>query len=190
MRLYLYTTLLILCFGWSCTSNTSQDKLFPFESNNLLDSNLSPEEERDLKEAKGRVVPSISTFHLQNMIDYNKKGLTIFSFYNMDCTSCLETNLNIKKISTDLVNMPLQVVYVNLDSSLEKDKLNSYVRSNGMTDLIFQLQTKDKWWTELDLDWNQTLPALLLVNNSLEMKAFYEQEFDYGELYALVQPFL
>lgn len=124
------------------------------------------------------------------MLERADKGLHVYSFYTLDCEACLETNMHLNHIETELKASELKIFYVNLDNPLENDAVVDYVRSRGITGWVFQLRTTDGWREELALDWNGTLPAVLLVNSELDVRQLFQQAFDYGELYALMQPYL
>lgn len=179
---------IILCAG--CGTNEPESKLFPFEENYSIASNLSISDKDNLSSARGRMVASVSVAHMQSMLEKADKGLHIFSFYTLDCDACLETNMHLNHIETELTGANLQIFYVNLDNSLENEAVTQYVRSRGITGGVFQLRTTEGWREELQLDWDGKLPAILLVNQDLEVRQVYQQAYSYGEIYALLQPYL
>lgn len=184
------TLLFAILFCYSCGTDEPTNTLFPFEENYVVPSKLSSSDKSNLLSARGRMVASVSVAHMENMLEKADKGLHIFSFYTLDCEACLETNMHLNHIETELKGADFQIFYVNLDNSLENEAVTHYVRSRGITGGVFQLRTTEGWREELQLDWDGKLPAILLVNQDLEVRQVYQQAYTYGELYALLQPYL
>lgn len=91
-------------------------------------------------------------------------------------------------MQTEFGEESIQLIYVNLDDKSLESEVNTNIRENGLTGDIFQMETPD----DLTKDglWNTELPAMYVVDNEKSIKFFYQQDFTYDELVAIMQPLI
>jgi len=56
--------------------------------------------------------------------------------------------------------------------------------------VLLDYDKPDELISQIDKSWNGTIPATLFVDNKNKTRLFYQQEFTYPELQAIVSPLL
>jgi thiol-disulfide isomerase/thioredoxin len=147
------------------------------------------QEDRDLiASAKGRSVSSLTYSDLSNRLEFAGGKLHIFNFWRVDCIPCRENNMHLEKIQAELGEDKIRLIHINMDESQRRKDVNVFIRQEGLIGDIYQLEKAEQAGQigATGLDWNTELPALYLVDNAKEIKFYYQQEFEYEELKAVV----
>jgi len=146
-------------------------------------------EDRDLiASAKGRSVSALTYSDLSNRLEFAGGKLHIFNFWRVDCISCRENNAHLEKIQAELGEDKIRLIHINMDESSRRKDVNIFIRQEGLIGDIYQLEKAEEanQIGGTGLDWNTELPALYLVDNTKEIKFYYQQVFEYEELKAIV----
>ncbi len=196
-----YCLFLALAFLTACQStdrsNTKKDTVpDPFETalphgSSLPSTDLSPEDKQKLARASGRQVDSLSVDQLAQMIDSLDNGLHILNFWRIDCVECLQLNRQLSKIRQKKEASDFELHLLNLDELAALPEVNASIREQGLVDpCSILVQDSTLQWTALIKgNWEGSLPAMLLLNNSEGIRLFYRKNFSEEELETLIQPF-
>ena len=130
----------------------------------------------------------------ENLLDIDNDILYIYTFFSIDCQSCIAQMACYEQIYQELkTDNKVQLIYVNLDSSKTMEsKVLPFIRKKGLSGQVLSLDIarREMIYNFIDEDWRGQLPATHFVDNSAETWMFYEQSFNYDELKAVVQPLL
>jgi hypothetical protein len=79
----------------------------------------------------------------------------------------------------------VSVVLVSLDFKRDiQRRVKPFIRNNKIRSRVVVLYEPDQnsWIERIDKTWSGSLPATLIVNNKKNIRAFYEKQFEAGEL--------
>ena len=155
---------------------------------NVRPTQMSKEDRDLIASAKGRSVSSLTYSDLSNRLEFAGGKLHIFNFWRVDCIPCRENNMHLEKIQAELGEDKVRLIHINMDESQRRQDVNIFIRQEGLIGDIYQLEKAEQAGQigATGLDWNTELPALYLVDNAKEIKFYYQQEFEYEELKAVV----
>lgn len=200
-KLFYLLSLLSIFYVISCNSsdNSSQvnDQYEPIDSfesalphgASLPESEMSDEDKLKLGKAVGKKAILISVDSLLEIIENDSSGWCLYTFWNLECESCLELNNSLNElIKLPEIESHIRLKYVNT-INLYPDRVNAYIREKGIVEDVFTLPTNklDNWTNKIDAKWNGDLPALLLINNYDGTRLFYPQSFSKDELLAILE---
>ena len=149
---------------------------------------LSDADKQKLSSAKGKSVEEIQVSDIEQMFDAAQDKLHIFSFWQLNCKDCLEMNAHLEKISHEVVDDKLKVIFINVDDIADKAKINTYIRSKSITNEAYILKNKKEGWADgLHEDWDGKLPALFLVNETEGIILFVQRSLKKDELMRMIE---
>jgi len=189
--LFLFT---IVCTLFACSNSNSSNQNPDFASAlphadalpNKAD--LSEADKQKLANAKGKSVEEIQVSDIEQMFDAAQNKLHIFSFWKLDCKQCVEMNSHLETITHEVVEDKLKVVFINVDEISDKAKINTYIRSKGITNEAYILKNiKEGWADGLHEDWDGKLPALFLVNETEGIILFVQRNLKKEELMRMIE---
>ncbi len=171
----------------SCGSGTSEPDLSAIPHAKALPSTeLSEADKTKLQNAAGKQVDAINMTDLQNMLSSSTNKLYVYAFWHTACKVCLNNIDNLKKVAAEIGPEKMQVITLNMGENAKK--VNLMVRSQNIAFETYQLKINtDNWNTLLDENWDGSLPALFLVNNSEEIFLKYYKAMEVSELDAIIQ---
>jgi thiol-disulfide isomerase/thioredoxin len=117
----------------------------------------------------------------------------VFNFFATWCDPCVSEFPNFQKISTDLPNKKLRVIFVSLDfRKVYKRKLLPFLRKHHVTNETVLLDEPDynSWIDTVAKDWDGNLPMTLVINNASHVRQMYAHDFTYDSLRSTLEPFL
>lgn len=184
--------LFFICF-LSCKTETERmhEKALPHSieaRENTAPTRLSEDDKKLLAAAKGRTVSSLNYSQLANRLEFASEKLHIFNFWRLKCDACDENNRHLEQLQTIVGATRVKIIHVNMDEKYAQDEVNAYIREVGMVGDIYQLEKNQGVVNKLGIEWDTELPAMYLVNNTEEVKLYYQQSFTFEELEAVVQP--
>jgi len=152
---------------------------------------LSDADKKALANVPGKKAEVISMKDLSAMFDHSEEQLHIYSFWKNQNSNCAEVNKTLLEIQKEVGDSTLRLIFVNLDDSTQKSKVNSFIRENGVTSNVFV--TSDSlnvdWFNQVHMSWAGEVPAIYLKNQTDGVDLFYQKNFTAEELTVLVQPF-
>jgi len=191
MKKYLYLLFLISVFSCENALEKEHAGALPHiidKRENVRPSQLSKEDRDLIASAKGRSVSVLTYSDLANRLEFAGGKLHIFNFWRVDCIPCRENNVHLEKIQAELGEDKIRLIHINMDEIARRKDVNIFIRQEGLIGDIYQLEKGDEMSQigASGLDWNTELPALYLVDNTKEIKFYYQQTFEYEELKAVV----
>jgi len=185
---YLLILLLIFTIVQSC-SVTTQEKpdlsAIP-HAKALPTTELSDEDKAKLQKASGKIISTINTVDLQNMLLASSDQLYIYIFWDSKCQVCLDNIGNLQTLSTSFGQDKMKVITINIGDTLKN--ANLAVRSENIAFETYQLRILDQKWSKLiDDSWDGSVPAIIMVNKSEDVFLKYYKSMDENELEAIIQ---
>lgn len=171
----------------SCNGGSSKPDLSAIPHAEALPSTeLSEADKKKLQNAIGKQVESINMTDLQNMLSASTNKLYVYAFWHSACKVCLSNIDNLKEVASQIGSDKMQVITLNLGETAKK--VNLMVRSQNIAFETYQLKIQvDNWNTLLDVNWDGSLPAMFLVNESEEIFLKYYKSMEASELHAIIQ---
>lgn len=189
MKKYIY--LLFLLSFFSCANSVENEHAAALphtidKRENVRPTQMSKEDRDLIASAKGRSVKPLTYSDLANRLEFAGGKLHIFNFWRVDCIPCRENNMHLEKIQAELGEDKIRLIHVNMDERIRRQDVNVFIRQEGLIGDIFQLEKEKDSKSAAGVDWDTELPALYLVDNAKEIKFYYQQQFEYEELKAVV----
>lgn len=134
---------------------------------------------------------SLSEF--QNTVKTGGDTLFVYNFWATWCKPCIEEMPYFEKVASDLKDKKFKLVFVSIDNFKKSyEKVQRFVNKKDIKATVVLLEFKDqnKLISSIDKSWNGTIPATMFVDNKNQTRLFYQQEFSYQELLAIVTPLL
>jgi thiol-disulfide isomerase/thioredoxin len=153
---------------------------------------LSDAEKQKLLEATGKEVQRLSLMTFQNLINSNNKDkLYIYNFWATWCKPCIE-EMPYFELLQNAYPEKVEVIFVSLDDPKKiKKQVLPFIREREITaEVVLIEKFGDAEIQAISEDWDGTIPATLFVNNQKDVRDFRQQEFTFGELKAVISPYL
>ncbi len=116
----------------------------------------------------------------------------IVNFWATWCEPCVKELPDFEKIHETYKNKKVKVILVSIDFVADYDsKLVRFVKKNKIQSEVLLLdETKANVFIDkIDARWSGSIPATMIVNNSLKYKEFFEKSVSYdflaGKIYEL-----
>ena len=188
VKLFFFYT---LCFTvlFSCTGNpnsgTPDLSALP-HADALPTTELSSEDKAKLLRASGKMISSINTTDLQNMLAASTDNLFVYVFWHSSCSACLTNIKNLEEINSKIDANKMQIMTINLGD--KEETVNLIVRTENITSETYQLEIfQENWHKLMDENWDSSLPAMFMVNKSEDIFLKYYKAMETNELEAIIQ---
>ena len=116
----------------------------------------------------------------------------IVNFWATWCQPCVKELPDFEKVNEAYKNKKVKVILVSIDFVADYDsKLVRFVKKNKIQSEVLLLdETKANVFIDkIDARWSGSIPATMIVNNSLKYKEFFEKSVSYdflaGKIYEL-----
>jgi thiol-disulfide isomerase/thioredoxin len=185
----------ILILFISCAENApdEQDASMALpHSKNMPEQELSETEKQKLLEATGKEVERLSLMTFQNLINSNNKDkIYIYNFWATWCKPCVE-EMPYFELLQNAYPDKIEVVFVSLDDPNKiKEQVLPFIREKKITaEIVLIEKFGDAEIQAISENWDGTIPATLFVNQQKGVRDFRQQEFTFGELKAVISPYL
>jgi thiol-disulfide isomerase/thioredoxin len=179
----------------SCEDNSpdEQDATLALpHSKDLPEQELSEADKAKINNAKGKTVELLTFLKFQNLMNANDKDkLYIYNFWATWCKPCIEEMPYFEALQKAYPNK-IEVIFVSLDDpKLLKTNVIPFVREREIiSEVILVENFGDKQIEAISNEWDGAIPATLIINEVKGINDFRQQEFTFGELKALVSPYL
>ena len=130
-------------------------------------------------------VKVISFKEFEEMTRKNNDTTYLFNFWATWCTECVKELPNIEQINNTYLDKKVKVIFISLDFKKDLEKrLIPFVANHHLISEVYLLNDVDynSWIDKVDKDWDGSIPATLIVNNSKNIRLFYRKEFTFAEL--------
>jgi len=161
--------------------------------------NANNTSEENTSENSGTTLPTknkVETMSLSEFQETVRQGgdvLYVYNFWATWCKPCIEEMPYFEQVASDMKDKKFKLVFVSIDNFKNSyNKVQRFVNKKDIKASVILLEYKDqnKLISGIDKSWNGTIPATLFVDNKNQTKLFYQKEFSYQELQAIVTPLL
>ncbi len=189
----LFLSILTMLIG--CKDNTPDEQDVSMalpHSKDLPEQTLSEVEKQKLVDATGKNVEKLSFMTFQNLLNSNDKDkLYIYNFWATYCKPCVEEMPYFEALQKAYPDK-VEIIFVSLDdpNKIEEEVL-PFVRENKIVSEVILLEKfGDAEIQTINENWDGGIPATLFVNQKRSVRDFRQQGFSFGELKAVVSPYL
>jgi len=197
LTFYLLVFTLIACKNNTTTDTTTPKEIDPLEAalphgDTLPTNNLNEADREKLANAIGRTVDIISPNGL--ISDFKKKSnkLQIYAFWKLDCKTCAQQHQFLRKLQNEIGIENMELTFVNLDATNKLSEVNASIRAQSISESVYMVS--DLIISELEPQFRNIFsappPTLLFIQNDYHTFEYFNRNFEYDELYAMVQPLL
>lgn len=168
------------------------EAVFPHvESERTAAGALSQQDRQKLKAAAGRQAEALHIEGLNRMLDSLGGMLHMLNFWSLDCRDCLVQNAMLEEAQAQLGDSVLWINHINVDDLERTPDINASIRAQGLVNPCQILQTDSlyNWSNWVQVNWDGSLPAFVLVNQEEGIRLFYQKTCSSEEFLALLQPF-
>lgn len=123
--------------------------------------------------------------------DISNDTTYVFNFWATYCAPCIKELPHFEKISNKYADKNLKIILISLDfrSRIQNGVIPFIEKRNiKLPVVVLSDPDADAWINKVDPSWDGAIPATLIVKKG--EKAFYNKEFTYDELDALITKFL
>jgi len=126
---------------------------------------------------------------------FNRKSdtLYVYNFWATWCKPCVAELPYFEKINEVYADKKLKMVLVSLDFVEQLDKkVLPFIAERQLKSEVVLLDAGDpnEWIDKVSEQWSGAIPGTLILKPSKEYRQFFERQFTYEELEALVKPLL
>jgi thiol-disulfide isomerase/thioredoxin len=130
-------------------------------------------------------VKVIGVEELENIINDPASGIRVVNFWATWCKPCIEELPYFESLSENSSYQEVEIYLVSLDfaSDLES-KVIPFIARREIQSTVLLLDNTDynSWIDKVDPSWSGAIPATLMVNGRTGERAFFEKQFQKGEL--------
>lgn len=121
---------------------------------------------------------------LKKVYTQDKDTTYVINFFATWCGPCAMEMPVLNRFYEDHKNTNVQLLFVSLDNPKYLKKLPAYLKKMKMQAPVFLLNESSdfSWLHEIDLRWQGSIPATMVVNNIRHIKAFFETPMEKGQL--------
>ena len=153
---------------------------------NVVRDSFSQADRNLIAEAKGRSVETMDYSTLSNRLEFAGGKIHIFNFWRTDCRSCAENIGHLEKILNETGEDKIKLIHINTDPLSARKDVNIFIRQEGLTGEIYQLDETTLPAKNSLISPTTQLPAMYVIDNKQDVKFYYQQEFAYDELKAVL----
>ncbi len=138
-------------------------------------------------------VRAISFKEFEVMTQRNNDTTYIFNFWATWCGECVKELPNIEQINNTYLDKKVKVIFISLDFKKDLEtRLKTFVANHHLKSEVYLLDDIDynSWIDKVNKDWDGSIPATLIVNNSKNIRLFYRKEFTFAELEKIILPII
>jgi len=118
-----------------------------------------------------------SAAQLQELLKQKNDTTYVINFFASWCAPCTQELPELQAFAQEHAQEQVQLIFVSLD--FEEDAENTLLpllRKFGITQPVWLLaETGNRWITRIDRQWNGSIPATLVFNNTKKKRTFITQ---------------
>lgn len=193
---YLLLFTLFACKN-SNTSDKIPKKIDPMEAalphgDTLPVDNLSEADREKLANAIGRTVDIVSPNVLITDFKKKSKKLQVYAFWKLDCKTCIQQHILLRKLQNEIGTEEMQLTFINIDPTSSVSEVNSSIRAQSISEPAYMVS--ELIISDLEPEYRNIFsakpPTLLFIQNDYHTFEYFNRNFEYDELYAMIQPLL
>jgi thiol-disulfide isomerase/thioredoxin len=135
----------------------------------------------------------IITFdQLETKINIKNDTTYILNFWATWCKPCVQELPYFLQLEKEMKNKKIKFLFVSLDFVKKKEQVNNFIIDKNWKASFYLLNApnQNEWIDKIAKEWEGSIPATLMYNNTKKKKTFYEREFSYEELKAELLKFM
>ncbi len=124
---------------------------------------------------------------LQEIINKKSEKIKLINFWATWCKPCIEELPYFEEAEKKYGKDELEIIFVSFDFTVSQ--VNNYLKKHKLTGKLYLLDETDfdAIINKVDKGWQGGIPATLVVGRQGGSKAFYEKQFDDGELDIIIE---
>lgn len=177
MKNLLISLLCIVIFGGCTSTNTTDTKSTHTETTN------TPTNPTNI---------ALTFEELDKRFNAQDETIYVYNFWATWCKPCVKELPYFEQLGQEYADKKVKVILVSLDDVGIEDKVIKFAQDKGLKSEILLLNAgnPNDWIDKIDENWTGAIPATLVIAPTKNHRAFYQQDFDYNSLKALVDPLL
>lgn len=142
---------------------------------------------------RGGKVPQVEFAELESLLNRSGDTVYVINFWATWCKPCIEELPHFEAAGKDPAFADVEFYLVSLDfiSDLE-NKVIPFIAKKEISSQVLLLDNTDynSWINKVDPSWSGAIPATLMANGATGEKAFFEKQFQKGELEEYLSNFI
>ncbi|HMT29948.1 MAG TPA: TlpA disulfide reductase family protein [Bacteroidia bacterium] len=130
---------------------------------------------------------------LEGIMNSKSDTTIVINFWATWCAPCVKELPHFEQIGKENKNNKIKIILVSLDFKSQFEiRLKKFVSEKNLSSAVYLLDEPDynTWIDKVSPSWNGSIPATLVINSKKGIREFYEKEFTYSELAAIVNPLI
>ncbi len=129
-------------------------------------------------------IPMVKIDDLKKVYTKPNDTTYIVNFFATWCGPCMQEMPILNKFYEEHKNTATQLIFVSLDNIGTIKKLPAKMKKLGVQAPVYVLNesTDFSWLARIDKRWQGSIPATMVINNSKNIKAFFETPLEKGQL--------
>lgn len=129
-------------------------------------------------------VRTVNFEEIETRLKSNSDTTFVINFWATWCKPCVEEMPDFQRLSSETKLQKIKFIFVSLDFVNELDKVKEFIKNKEIKEETLLLKTPDQnsWIDKISKTWLGSIPATLLINNSLMKQKFIEKQLDYQQL--------
>ncbi|OWY21827.1 hypothetical protein C7N43_28620 [Sphingobacteriales bacterium UPWRP_1] len=124
----------------------------------------------------------------------NTDTVYVYNFWATWCKPCVAELPWFEKLGQQYAGKKLKITLISLDFLEQtQTRVNPFIKDKGLQSEVFVLDggnDPNAWINQIDPAWSGAIPATLIIHAPSGFRKFYEREFTFDALEAIVKPHL
>jgi thiol-disulfide isomerase/thioredoxin len=132
-----------------------------------------------------REVKVINLESLEKIIHDPSPGTRVINFWATWCKPCIEELQYFEALRDNPAFNDVEIFLISLDFASDLDtRVIRFVENKDIQSTVLLLDNTDydSWIDQVDPSWSGAIPATLMINGQTGKRAFFEKQFELGEL--------
>lgn len=122
---------------------------------------------------------------LEKILHDPAPGTRVINFWATWCKPCIEELSYFEALHDNPAFSEVEIFLISLDFASDLDtRVTRFVETKNIQSTVLLLDNTDynSWINQVDPSWSGAIPATLIIDGNTGKKAFYEKQFELGEL--------
>lgn len=130
-------------------------------------------------------VKIIDVVTLEKIMHNPESGFRVINFWATWCKPCIEELSYFEALHDNPAFNEVDVILISLDFATDLDsRVLKFMEKNDIRSTVYLLDNTEynTWIDKVDPSWSGAIPATLMINGKSGETAFFEKQFEPGEL--------